>query len=144
MGDAAALTSAREKRVKETKLQFELAKKEQEKVAAAHAVAVQESSVKKDETNRQIEQPKTGLIESIVKVSELRLKVEKNERDEKGRAEEAATLARRVQREKDLQKKEARTPTPTATRRLHPTPPHCAHHLFVFGVAACAACPCGI
>ena len=92
----------------ETNLQFELAKKEQEKVAAA----VQKSSVKKDETNRQIEQPKTGLIKSIVKVSELRLKVEKSERDEKGRAEEAANLARRVQREKDLQKKEARPRPP--------------------------------
>ena len=141
MGDAApaALTLARE-RMNETNLQFELAKKEQEKVAAA----VQESSVKKDETNRQIEQPKTGLIKSIVKVSELRLKVEKSERDEKGRAEEAANLARRVQREKDLQKKEARKPMPAATRRLHPKQPHCAHRLFVLGVAACAACPCGI
>ena len=70
-----------------------------------------------------MDQAEAGLAESKVKVGELRLKVEKSERDEKGRIEEAANLARRVQREKDLQKKEVRTPTPAAMRRLHPTPP---------------------
>ena len=60
-----------------------------------------------------------------------------SKRVEKGRTEEVASLARRVQREKDLQKKEARTPTPAATRRLHPTPPHRANCLNLFSCAAC-------
>ena len=53
-----------------------------------------------------------------------------SKRVEKGQTEEHANLARRLQREKDLQKKEARTPTPAAAHRPHPTTASCA--LFKF------------
>ena len=46
-----------------------------------------------------------------------------SKRVEKSRTEENANLARRVQREKDLQKQEARTPTPADARLAHPPPP---------------------
>ena len=49
-----------------------------------------------------MDQAEAGLAESKVKVGELRLKVEKSERDEKGRIEEAANLARRVHPERVL------------------------------------------
>lgn len=134
MGDAAA--KARDEGIKETNRQFELAKEEQGTAEERYKVArkdkvvatVPKSSIKEKDTNLQMDQAEAGLAESKVKVGELRLKVEKSERDEKGRIEEAANLARRVQREKDLQKKEVRTPTPAATRRLHPTPRHRAHY----------------
>ena len=46
--------------------------------------------------------------------------LESSKRVEKGQAEENANLARRVQRERDLQKQEASTPTPAAAHRPHP------------------------
>lgn len=55
-----------------------------------------------------------------------------SKRVEKGQTEEHANLARRLQREKYLQKKEARTPTPAAAHRPHPTNASCA--LFKFDV----------
>ena len=41
---------------------------------------------------------------------QIKDQADREQRDKKGRAEEDANLARRVQRESDLQKKEARTP----------------------------------
>tara|TARA_B100000795_G_scaffold242536_1_gene205881 strand:+ start:111 stop:425 length:315 start_codon:yes stop_codon:yes gene_type:complete len=96
---AAAPTSAREEEIKETDLS---AKEEKIKRQIERAEALQES----DESNSKVELLKT----------ELKLEGERRTRDEKGQAEAAANLARRMQREKDLQIKEA--------RRLHPTPPH--------------------
>ena len=109
MGDevAAAQTSARKQEIKETKQEFERAKT----VKAAEAKLHKAEDAELETT----------------KVRELRLKVEKNDRNEKGQAEEAANMARRIQQETDLQIKEVRTPTPTAARRLHPKPPHSAH-----------------
>ena len=108
MGDAAA--KARDEGIKETNRQFELAKEEQGTAEERYKVArkdkvvatVPKSSIKEKDTNLQMDQAEAGLAESKVKVGELRLKVEKSERDEKGRIEEAANLARRVHPERVL------------------------------------------
>ena len=113
---AAAPTSAREEEIKETDLS---AKEEKIKRQIERAEALQES----DESNSKVELLKTELKlegerrkrDELLK-TELKLEGERRTRDEKGQAEAAANLARRMQREKDLQIKEA--------RRLHPTPPH--------------------
>ena len=58
-----------------------------------------------------------------------------NKRVEKGRIEESDHLTRRVQREKDLQQKEARTP-----RHRPPSRALCSNYSHAAGVTACAVC----
>lgn len=107
---AAAPTSAREEEIKETDLS---AKEEKIKRQIERAEALQES----DESNSKVERLKTELkLEGERRKRDEEREGERRTRDEKGQAEAAANLARRMQREKDLQIKEA--------RRLHPTPPH--------------------
>ena len=107
---AAAPTSAREEEIKETDLS---AKEEKIKRQIERAEALQES----DESNSKVELLKTDLkLEGERRKRDEGREGERRTRDEKGQAEAAANLARRMQREKDLQIKEA--------RRLHPTPPH--------------------
>lgn len=107
---AAAPTSAREEEIKETDLS---AKEEKIKRQIERAEALQES----DESNSKVELLKTELkLEGERRKRDEEREGERRTRDEKGQAEAAANLARRMQREKDLQIKEA--------RRLHPTPPH--------------------
>ena len=107
---AAAPTSAREEEIKETDLS---AKEEKIKRQIERAEALQES----DESNSKVELLKTDLkLEGERRKRDEEREGERRTRDEKGQAEAAANLARRMQREKDLQIKEA--------RRLHPTPPH--------------------
>ena len=107
---AAAPTSVREEEIKETDLS---AKEEKIKRQIERAEALQES----DESNSKVERLKTELkLEGERRKRDEEREGERRTRDEKGQAEAAANLARRMQREKDLQIKEA--------RRLHPTPPH--------------------
>ena len=65
-----------------------------------------------------------------VETEKLVKQLKKTERVEKSRTEEYANLARRLQGEKDLQKKEARTPLPTTI-----------HHALCYHVFSCMWSP---
>jgi len=123
--DAGALTF-REEEIKKTEEVVKRLAKEEEEITREieEAVKAQQDS---SESNGKVANLK-------IKLNELKRRSKRISRDMKGQAEEAANLATRIQREKDLQIKEAR-PRPPPRTTSSPL-----HHIVFKLLISCGRC----